>query len=137
MTDVHSTQTRAKNMSAIKSKGNKSTEIAVLELFRSNRIQGWRRHSKKVYGTPDFSFSSKKLAVFIDGCFWHRCPTCFKLPKSNTEFWENKIANNVKRDHIVNKMLAGRNWEIIRIWEHEIKKCPQDVLSKIIHAVSK
>ena len=67
-------------------------------------------------------FTKKKIALFIDGCFWHKCPKCFIKPKSNLKFWNEKIKRNVLRDKKINKKLKSDKITVIRIWEHEIKK---------------
>ena len=87
-------------MSKICGKGNATTEIAVLNEFRNEGIKGWRRHVKQVPGTPDFVFKENKIAVFLDGCFWHGCGICKsgKIPTNNREFWLKKIKGNQKRD---------------------------------------
>lgn len=118
-------------MAAIRSKGNKSTEIAFLTLLKKYKIIGWRRHYKNIKGSPDFVFPKYKLAIFLDGCFWHGCPRCMVKPKSNTKFWESKIWQNKKRDLEVNKALRNAGWKVVRIWEHEIKKGPAREMNKI------
>ncbi|MEM0143389.1 MAG: very short patch repair endonuclease [Candidatus Micrarchaeia archaeon] len=115
-------QQRTKNMSAIKSKNNKSTEEKFLLFLKQNKITGWRRHPKKYYGAPDFIFQSLKIAVFLDGCFWHKCKIHFKSPKSNLDYWITKIKRNVKRDKEVNSYYKKLGWKVVRIWEHSIKK---------------
>jgi DNA mismatch endonuclease (patch repair protein) len=77
-------------------------------------------------------FTRKKIAVFIDGCFWHKCPVCFQEPETRKEFWMKKIRSNIERDEKVDKQLTNDGWTVIRIWEHEIKKEPEKVVKKII-----
>lgn len=89
--DRISKQQRSINMQAVKSKGNKSTEGAFLKILKDYKIKGWRRHYKKVSGTPDFVFLNKKVAIFIDGCFWHGCKRCNSIPKTNKKFWVKKL----------------------------------------------
>ena len=108
-------------MSRIKSKGNKKTELRLISLFRSSRITGWRRGSK-LHGKPDFIFSHPKLAVFVDGCFWHGCPKHGTKPKQNAKFWREKITRNKARDRKVNRLLRARGWSVLRIWEHELSR---------------
>jgi DNA mismatch endonuclease (patch repair protein) len=113
---------RSRNMSAIRSSGNATTEVRLLKLFRSNSISGWVRSNKKVLGKPDFIFRENKIAIFVDGCFWHNCPQHAKLPLTNRAFWLHKLSSNTKRDFIVTKILRKQGWMVIRIWEHEIDK---------------
>jgi DNA mismatch endonuclease (patch repair protein) len=117
--DVFSKAKRSEVMSKIRGKGNKATEIALAKLFRANGITGWRRHYP-IIGRPDFAFPKQKLAVFVDGCFWHGCPKHGAQPKSNKEFWESKLASNKARDRRVNRMLRNKGWHVLRIWEHEL-----------------
>ena len=116
-------------MQAIRAKGNKSTELKMVKLFRENNITGWRRHLP-LPGKPDFTFRKEKLTLFVDGCFWHRCPKCFRDPKTNAEFWKNKIENNVKRDRKVTNELKQAGWSVVRLWECQLKK-PQRFLTRI------
>lgn len=75
-----------------------------------------------VYGKPDLIFPEKKVAVFVDGCFWHGHPTRFRQPKSNAVFWRNKIQANRKRDKLVNRTLRRQGWIVVRIWESELAR---------------
>ena len=126
---MQTTKIRSKNMKAIRSKGNKSTELKLAELFRENKITGWRRHLP-LPGKPDFTFRKEKLTLFVDGCFWHRCPKCYREPKTNVDFWKNKIEKNVRRDRTVTNELKQAGWSVIRLWECQLKK-PQRFLTRI------
>ncbi len=117
MTDVHTKTQRSYNMSRIRSSKTKA-ELKLINFFRS---LGFKYQPKNVYGKPDFANSREKIAIFVDGCFWHKCPKHFIKPKSNVKFWEEKIRKNIKRDREVNKKLREIGWKIIRIWEHELK----------------
>jgi len=123
-------EARRKNMQAVRSRGNKTTEERLIKLFRENMITGWRRHLP-LPGKPDFTFRKEKLTVFVDGCFWHRCPKCYREPKTNADFWKNKIQTNVKRDRWVTKELRKAGWNVSRIWECRLKE-PAPVISRII-----
>src|SRR5450755_3235186 len=105
-------------MSRIRSRGNKDTEVALAKFFRRNEITGWRRN-QKIFGRPDFIFPKLKLAVFVDGCFWHGCPKHATQPAINRAFWKKKFARNKARDQIVNRTLRQRGWKVLRIWQHE------------------
>ena len=122
-------EARRKNMQAIRSKGNKTTEERLIKLFQENKIIGWRRHLP-LLGKPNFTFRKEKLTVFVDGCFWHVCPKCYREPKTNTEFWKNKIGNNMKRDRRVTRELRKAGWSVFRIWECQLKK-PNRSLARI------
>ncbi len=79
-----------------------------------------RRHPKGIFGTPDFGSKSKRIAVFIDGCFWHCCPRHFSMPKSNVEFWTKKFNRNIARDREVTAALKAQGFHVVRIWEHSL-----------------
>ena len=119
MTDVFSVGKRSEVMSRIRSQGNKDTELRVIDLFRKARIKGWRRNQKLV-GSPDFVFPALRVAVFVDGCFWHGCLRCYRRPSSNREYWDAKVARNRQRDRDVTRSLKRLGWRILRIWEHEL-----------------
>lgn len=107
-------------MAQVRAEYNKSTEIRFIEILKECRITGWRR-GYPLFGKPDFVFTKRRVAVFIDGCFWHGCRKHCRMPKSNTDYWENKIRNNILRDRAVNKHLKGKSWVVLRFWEHELK----------------
>ena len=129
MTDVFTRKKRSNVMSRIRGKGNKSTEIKLLNLFRVHGVTGWRRH-QPIPGKPDFVFRKERLVVFVDGCFWHGCPTCYIKPKQNAEFWENKIGGNIRRDRKVSRQLRTDGWSVCRVWECKLKK-PDVVMRRI------
>lgn len=106
-------------MSRILGSGNRKTELALIDVFRRNRIIGWRRR-QKVLGKPDFVFRSKRLAVFVDGCFWHCCPKHCSMPANNRVFWVKKLETNKSRDRKITNVLRGKGWKVLRIWEHEL-----------------
>ncbi len=125
--------TRSELMSRIRSSGNKATELRLIEIMKAEGIKGWRR-KQKVFGKPDFVFWAQRVAVFVDGCFWHGCPSCFRSPQKNTEFWLAKFERNRTRDRLVKKYLRQHGWTVIRIWEHQLKK-PRQVASRIKRAM--
>ena len=130
MTDIWSTQKRSEVMSAIRSKGNRSTEARMVSLFRKHGIIGWRRHLP-LPGRPDFVFRSQRVVVFVDGCFWHGCPKCYHAPSSNVEFWTGKVERNRRRDRKVARELRSAGWGVIRVWECALKKNPATVIRRI------
>lgn len=121
MPDVFTKTKRSAVMSRIRARGNKDTELALVRLFRLHRVTGWRRH-QRVFGKPDFIFRQARLAVFVDGCFWHGCPRCYQRPKSNRKFWDAKITRNRERDREVSRELRRRGWRVIRVWEHALAR---------------
>lgn len=122
---------RSRLMSKIKPKGNKSTELPLrLALVRA-RVSGWQMQPSDLVGRPDFYFRRKRLAVFVDGCFWHACSRCGHLPHTRSSFWKLKFKRNRRRARIVAKELRQRRITIIRFWEHEVKRNPDRVAKKI------
>ena len=121
MADVFTKLKRSDVMSRIRGRGNKDTELALVKLLRRNRITGWRRN-QKVFGKPDFIFRKSRLALFVDGCFWHGCPKHSTQPKGNRTFWKNKFARNKARDLLVTCTLRAQGWHVLRIWEHELAR---------------
>ena len=107
-------------MASIRSKGNATTEGAFLILLREAGISGWRRHVR-LPGKPDFVFRVQRLAIFVDGCFWHGCPRCYRLPDDNRKFWKNKVLTNRRRDRSRTRRLRSLGWRVLRIWEHSLK----------------
>lgn len=103
-------------MAAIRSKSNKTTELRMASILRLEKIKGWRRHLA-IIGKPDFAWRKKKIALFVDGCFWHGCKKCYKAPTSNEAYWKSKIERNQKRDRLVNKTLRRDGWTVLRINE--------------------
>jgi DNA mismatch endonuclease (patch repair protein) len=120
MADVFSAAKRSKLMGRIRAKGNKSTELRFLSILKQQGVTGWRRHLP-VQGRPDFAFPKLRLAVFIDGCFWHGCRKHCVFPRSNRAFWRTKIRLNIERDAMVAHALALKGWHVVRIWEHELR----------------
>lgn len=118
--DVFSKEKRSDVMSKIRGKGNKDTELTLIQIFKEYHITGWRRN-QNIFGKPDFTFWKQRVIVFVDGCFWHGCPLHSTIPKNNKEFWESKLSKNKERDEIVCNRLKNKGWKVLRIWEHELK----------------
>jgi len=129
MVDVFSDAKRSEIMSRVRSRGNKATELRLIEILRANRIVGWRR-SSAIFGRPDFVFAKARVAIFVDGCFWHGCREHRSIPKANEEFWRKKIAGNRVRDRRVNKALSEAGWYVLRIWQHELSN-PAAVVRRV------
>jgi DNA mismatch endonuclease (patch repair protein) len=130
MPDIFSKTKRSQLMSRIRSHGNAATELRLVCLLKNFGVTGWRRN-QKIFGKPDFVFPKLKLAVFVDGCFWHGCPRCYGTPKSNRAFWKNKICRNRERDRLVTRTLRSRGWRVVRIWEHDLAKRGEACVRKI------
>jgi DNA mismatch endonuclease, patch repair protein len=121
MADVFTRIKRAEIMASVRGRGNKATEGALVEILRKNHITGWRRHPK-LFGNPDFVFREHRLAIFVDGCFWHDCPKHSSQPLTNHAFWKKKLQMNKKRDRLVTRTLRQRGWRVLRVWQHELSK---------------
>ena len=121
MTDTVPPVKRSEIMAKVKSHGNKSTELQLIKIFKESGIKGWRRRYRLI-GNPDFVFPPSRLAIFVDGCFWHGCKEHCRLPATNRKYWNSKIDKNVKRDELITCQLRERHWVVIRIWEHELRK---------------
>jgi DNA mismatch endonuclease (patch repair protein) len=133
MADRHTPRQRSRNMASIRKFGNASTELLMVKLLREWGITGWRRHLL-LPGRPDFTFRRQRVVLFIDGCFWHACPRCNWTPKSNTRYWNAKLAGNRTKDRQANAALRRDGWTVIRIWEHALKR-PEMVLAKLRKAL--
>jgi len=154
MSDVFTKAKRSEVMSRIRGRGNKETELALAKLLRRHGIKGWRRHvqiriadcglrNRGAHGVtrpafrvkPDFVFRQVRLALFVDGCFWHSCPKHATKPKNNTSFWRRKLSANKQRDRLVNRALRRAGWHVLRIWECSLQKHPQSCIQRILRAL--
>src|SRR5437899_393843 len=120
MVDFLSKPERSARMSAIRSRGNKSTELRMIKFFRASKIRGWKRNYR-LLGRPDFVFPKSRFVLFVDGCFWHGCSRCYKEPSSNISYWKQKVLMNRARDRRITNELKSSGWTVVRIWEHEIR----------------
>jgi DNA mismatch endonuclease, patch repair protein len=112
---------RSRIMRAVHSRNNESTELRVGRILWANGIKGYRKHWP-ILGNPDFCWPGRKLALFVDGCFWHGCPRCSEIPSTNTSYWTKKIARNRSRDLRVTRALRRQGWKVQRIWECDIQR---------------
>ena len=126
---------RAQLMSRVRSKGNKTTEMRLASLLRKAGLHGWRRN-QPLPGNPDFVWHSKRLVVFVDGCFWHghRCGKNI-TPKTNVKEWQQKISGNLARDSRITRLLRRRRWHVARIWKCRLVKNPNACVNKIRRAL--
>ena len=166
MPDVFTKAKRSDVMSRIRSRGNKDTELALVRVFRAHGITGWRRQVQirsaergvrsksgvrrpansfrtprsefRVFSVrPDFVFPKLRLAVFVDGCFWHACPLHTTKPRNNAAFWRKKFAANQTRDRLVTRTLRKDGWCVLRIWEHELaRKNEARLLKRILRVLA-
>jgi DNA mismatch endonuclease (patch repair protein) len=117
--DCFEPRARSQIMSRIRSSGNYTTEIRFIQMMRRYKICGWRRRSV-LPGRPDFVFPRCKVAVFIDGDFWHGNPKKFRIPKTNCDYWQAKIAGNRERDRRITREIRKSGWRVIRFWESSL-----------------
>ena len=133
MADIFTKKKRSEVMSRIRSRGNRDTELALVKLLRAMKVTGWRRHAslkgkgksekeKESRVRPDFVFPKLRVAVFVDGCFWHGCPRHGTRPKGNASFWKEKLERNMARDRAQTRALKRAGWRVLRIWEHELAR---------------
>ena len=134
MADVFDSKKRSDIMIKVRSNNNKSTELALIKFFKENNITGWKRNYP-VKGHPDFVFLDKKIAVFVDGCFWHGHDCRNTRPSDNAEYWRKKRERNIKHDKEVTALFEQRGWTVIRIWECELKKKKKQILFNKISVI--
>lgn len=121
----------SKVMSANRGKDTKP-EVALRKVLWNKGIKGYRLHWKKVPGRPDIAFIGKKVAIFVNGCYWHRCPSCkLPAPKTNKVFWKNKFKRNIERDKKKTEVLEKDGWKVLTVWECEIKNKVNKCVNKI------
>ena len=112
--------TRSRAMAAVKGRGNKTTEGRLrLGLVRGG-LRDWKVRPKGLRGNPDFLFPEARVAIFVDGCFWHGCPVCGHVPRTNRAFWAAKIERNRERDRATKEQLEAKGIRVLRFWEHEL-----------------
>jgi DNA mismatch endonuclease (patch repair protein) len=123
---------RSRIMKSNKAKNTKP-ELRVRGILAKNRVKGYKLNYGEIPGSPDIAFPYQKVAIFVNGCFWHRCPICKPgLPKINREFWKAKFAANEKRDELKTQSLQSMGWSVLVIWECEIEKNLGNCCSRIL-----
>lgn len=128
-------EARSRNMRAIQSTANASTEKRLASFLMRRRLRGWKVRPKKLPGTPDIVFPGERVAVFVDGCFFHGHPNCGHVPKTNTEYWRAKILGNRKRDVRVSRKLRSMGYAVIRIWECRLRRRPAECLNRVLRVL--
>jgi len=120
-------------MARIRSRGNRTTELRFVRLLKKHKITGWRRGST-LPGKPDFVFRKERIAIFVDGDFWHGNPRRFRIPDSNVKYWTAKIDSNRRRDLENNRKLRKLGWRVRRFWESALRD-EKTVLSRLKRAL--
>ena len=141
MADVYTRAERSALMAKVRGRGNLTTEGALAKVFRAEGWAGWRRQrpiggrvgeGARFRVRPDFVFAARRLAVFVDGCFWHGCPRHGTRPRGNAAFWREKFRRNRARDRRDTRRLRREGWRVVRLWEHELKpKARPGLLAKL------
>lgn len=137
MVDNLKPEDRYKTMKAVKGKGTR-LEKCLFAMLAGMSLNGWNKNAGNIIGKPDVVFKEEKVAIFIDGCFWHGCPVCKrKLPDTNRQYWKKKITRNIELAKKNNQRLRREGWSVIRIWEHEMKNIDarrliKNILRKIL-----
>lgn len=112
---------------------NTKPELELRRLLREAGYPGYRLHWKKAPGRPDIAYPGRRVAVFVNGCFWHRCPHCKpSAPKSNAEFWAAKFEANQERDARKTAELEASGWTVVTVWECEMKRDPREAVARIV-----
>src|SRR6266481_2038571 len=119
-------------MRAIRATSNRTTELRLRAHLMRNRVRGWKIRVPTMPGTPDFYFEKDRVAVFVDGCFWHGCPRCGHIPKTNRGYWRAKIARNKRRDRKSTNDLKALGLRVVRIWECQLAKAPSRCVQRIL-----
>lgn len=115
---------------------NTKPEQVVRKILRKLGFPGYRLHWKKAKGRPDIAYPGRKVAIFVNGCFWHDCPHCKPAhPKTNTEFWETKLRDNVERDRRAVEALEAEGWTVVTVWECELKKTRIEHTERYLYSV--
>src|ERR1700694_767253 len=122
---------RTRNMRAIRSLGNKTTERRLVSLLKQHHIRGWRLHPPNIAGKPDLVIQKARITIFVDGCFWHGCPQCGHIPATNRAYWTAKLARNTRRDREMSKTLKALGYRVIRVWECQLRATPERCLKRI------
>jgi DNA mismatch endonuclease Vsr len=118
-------------MRAIRPRGNSSTELKLRALLISFGTRGWQMHVSALPGCPDFFFTVERVAVFVDGCFWHGCPKYGHTPKTNRPYWRKKLARNKQRDAQTTKALRADGILVLRLWECQLRDKPNSCLKRL------
>lgn len=111
-------------MRAITARGNRTTEARLRALLVRAGIRGWKLHARTFPGTPDFLFTRERVAVLTHGCFWHGCPRCGHVPRTNSAYWRVKIARNQQRDRNTRRALRRASYAVVALWECQLKRSP-------------
>jgi DNA mismatch endonuclease (patch repair protein) len=127
--DVYSPEERSRVMAAVRNRGTKP-ELTLRRSLWAAGVRGWRCNRRDLPGRPDLAFSRTKVAVFVDGAFWHGHPSKFRQGQSGA-FWDEKIARNQARDRAADEELATLGWRVLRLWDFEVLRDPIDAVARV------
>jgi DNA mismatch endonuclease, patch repair protein len=134
-TDILEPEERSERMRRVRARGNRSTEWKVRAILVRAGLRGWAMHVRSLPGCPDFVFDRRRVAIFVDGCFWHGCQLCRRpLPKTNGKYWRDKILGNRARARAVTRLLQGEGYRVVRVWEHDARR-PGTVRALLVRAL--
>jgi DNA mismatch endonuclease, patch repair protein len=134
MADHLSKAGRSRNMAAIRSKDTRP-ELALRAALRAAGVTGYRIHRRDIPGRPDIAFLRWRVAVFVDGVFWHGHPNHFDPEKAASEYWRRKIARNVERDRRADIQLAEGGWRVVRVWDLDVRDHLDMCVSQVVQAL--
>ena len=129
--DRVSPASRSRIMSAIRASGNRTTELRLRAHLARSGVRGWTIRPRGMIGNPDFAFADDRIAIFVDGCFWHGCPKCSRPPSSNRSYWVPKLEGTRRRDRRVSAALRREGWSVVRIWEHDLREAPDRAVARV------
>lgn len=125
------TSLRRRIMQSVRGSNNRSTELRLRGAMVRAGLRGWRVRPRNVQSNPDFLFRRKRLAVYVDGCFWHGCDKCYRAPKLHAAFWKAKIERNQMKDRAALRLLKSQGYSVLRFWEHELSRNLTECLDRI------
>lgn len=134
MPDTYSAEVRSRVMARVKGQDTEP-EMRLRRALYARGVRGWRCHRKNVPGKPDLAFGRSKVAVFVDGAFWHGHPSKYWRGRTS-DYWDKKIAGNMKRDRRHDRELEGLGWRVVRIWDFEVERDPDAAVDRVIAALS-
>ena len=134
--DISSVDPNARKAMVKNRRRDTGPELVVRKLLRKIGFPGYRLDWKKAPGHPDIAYPGRKIAIFVHGCFWHRCPVCKKkVPRKNRPYWLAKFERNVRRDERIKAELEELGWKVIVIWEHQLKKDEIEATERYLYEV--
>jgi DNA mismatch endonuclease, patch repair protein len=134
--DRVSASVRSSIMRRVRGANNRSTERRFVAALVRRGVRGWQRSGITLPGRPDLVFPDRKIAVFLDGCFWHRCPRCARpMPVSRASYWQAKIDRNVERDRQATRALRKLGWNVVRLWEHQLTSDLASAVNRLLRAL--